>query len=149
MQLEGTETLPASPEELWKILFDPDVIAATIPGCQSLTRVDDDHYTGRVELSMGPFSHAFDATFTILDREPACGYRMLMEAEGKSGTVTANTRIRLEEGAPGQTLLRYDSTAELGGTLGGLGFLGESVARMLVAQGLTAFRERIEARLAH
>ena len=146
MQFQGEETLPGQPETLWPMLFEPEMIAATIPGCEDLRQVGEDVYEGQLELRYGPFSQTFEARFSVHDRVFPSRYRMELEAQGAGLGVTASTLVHLEPDGPDRTRMRYDSTAALGGALGAFGALGEPVARMLIAQGLADLRRHIEAR---
>ena len=37
MKISGSNTLAASPEQVWAAIMDPAVLARCIPGCESLT----------------------------------------------------------------------------------------------------------------
>lgn len=146
MNLKGSERLPGSPEAVWEVLFDPEMIAATIPGCRSLVRVGEDEYVGQVDLRFGPFSQQFDARFAVEDKDYPRSYRLIVEAAGSGLSVRASTKVSLEEEAGG-TQMAYESTAQMSGALSSFGPLGESVARMLVTQGLADLRQKVEQRL--
>ena len=44
MRIAGTATLAAPPAEVYDSMQDGRVLAATIPGVQSLEQLSDDHY---------------------------------------------------------------------------------------------------------
>ncbi|MFW6085028.1 MAG: CoxG family protein, partial [Gemmatimonadota bacterium] len=44
MKLTGSHKLDAPRGEVWKALLDPDVIAATLPGCDALEEVGENEY---------------------------------------------------------------------------------------------------------
>jgi carbon monoxide dehydrogenase subunit G len=148
MRLQGAEVLSGSPEALWEVLFDPDVVAASIPGCRSLRQVDEDRYVGIVELRFGLFARVFDATFRVVDRVYPNRYRLLVEARGKGGGVDAVMAIALEPNGAAGTVMRYDTEAHVRGGLSAVGaFMGEPIARMLLTQGLADLRRKIEEKL--
>ena len=49
---EGTVELTASPLEVWKLLLDPDTLAAVVPGCQELTQLSDDSFSAEVKIGV-------------------------------------------------------------------------------------------------
>jgi carbon monoxide dehydrogenase subunit G len=44
MKVTGNAVLHATPSEVFAALNDPQVLARTIPGCQTLTPLGDDRY---------------------------------------------------------------------------------------------------------
>ncbi len=44
MNLDGSAVLHGSPDDVWRALTDPAVLARTIPGCESLEQVGVDEY---------------------------------------------------------------------------------------------------------
>lgn len=147
MHMRGSETLPGTPEALWNILFDPEMIAATIPGCRSLHLVGEDRYEGVVEARLGLFAQTIDATLTVTDKRYPHHYRILIDAQGKGLSVTADLQVELVPDGPGATVMHYDSTARLGGALAGLGTFGEPFARSLIAQGMEELKRRVTERM--
>ena len=42
--MTGEQLIPASQQDTWKALNDPEVLKACVPGCESITRVNDNEY---------------------------------------------------------------------------------------------------------
>ena len=48
MDMTGEQLIPAPRPLTWAALFDPEVLKACIPGCETVTRVSDTAYTAEV-----------------------------------------------------------------------------------------------------
>ena len=48
MKISGSNTLAASPEQVWAAIMDPAVLARCIPGCESLTPTGPHSHSMRV-----------------------------------------------------------------------------------------------------
>ncbi len=53
MKIEGSYTINASRELVWRALLDPGVLAKTIPGCEKLTATGENRYTAVVKAGVG------------------------------------------------------------------------------------------------
>lgn len=143
MHLHGSQTLPGTPDALWDDLFDPEVIAATIPGCRSLTPTGPGQYAGKLEMRVGPFASTFDATFEVVDKRRPTGYTILTHAHGKGLQFEATTRVRLAPDGAAETEMVMDVEAEIGGGLGALSAMGQPYAQALMEQGLADLRQKL------
>ena len=54
MTMNGSVTLPADRQTVWDALNDPEVLKACIPGCQELTRTEDDGFAVTAKIKIGP-----------------------------------------------------------------------------------------------
>ena len=48
MEMKGEARLEASGELVWEALNDPEVLQASIPGCESIERTADNEFTENV-----------------------------------------------------------------------------------------------------
>ena len=58
MKLEGDYRFDATVKDVWDALFDPAVLAAALPGCEKLERVDG-QFVGQMKIKIGPVSGSF------------------------------------------------------------------------------------------
>jgi len=120
-EMAGEFVLPASREEVWKALNDPDVLAACVQGCQRMERVDTNSFAAEVKMKIGPVASVFNGTVDLLDLDPPNSYRIHGQGDGgAAGFAKGGARVSLSEAADG-TLLRYDVNADIGGKLAQLG----------------------------
>lgn len=122
MTMNGEATLPASKDVVWAKLNDPEVLKACIPGCEQLTKEDDTHFSAVVKVKLGPVKATFKGKVELTDLDPPNGYRIAGEGEGGiAGFAKGGAKVMLSDAEAGQTLLRYDVEAQVGGKLMQLG----------------------------
>ncbi|WP_322867264.1 carbon monoxide dehydrogenase subunit G [Aquicoccus sp. G2-2] len=121
MQLEGTRTLDAPPEEVWPALFTCAVLAQSIPGCESLEQTSETTFTAVVKLKIGPVSARFKGVAELSDIVPHLSCTLSGKGSGGiAGFAKAAAQVTL--GADGQqTILRYHADVAVGGKLAALG----------------------------
>ena len=59
MELAGQRRLPVDRDTAWKALNDPEILKASIPGCESIEKVSDDDYSVTVATALGPVRAKF------------------------------------------------------------------------------------------
>jgi len=121
MKIAGTSALKAPPQQVWDAFHDPEVLARTLPGCQSLTPVGPDQYAMTVTAGVAAVKGTYDGTVALLDPQPPGQFRMKASGAGGPGTVDADVLVRLTPSAQGGTDLSYDADATVGGVIGGVG----------------------------
>ena len=52
LEIKGEQKLPVSQAELWRLLNDPEVLAKTIPGCNSVRALGEDCYEMGLKLQV-------------------------------------------------------------------------------------------------
>jgi carbon monoxide dehydrogenase subunit G len=121
MEFVGDYRFHASAMEVWHALNDPDVLKATIPGCETMTRVTPTHFAGHVSYKVSVLTLSFDGQITLSELEPPTSYRISVEAHGKvAGTAAGTAKVRLVDTAAGSHL-HYEASTEIGGRLATLG----------------------------
>ena len=53
IKITGEFRVTAPPQDVWKILMDPDAICRLATSCEEARRVDDTHYEGTVRAKIG------------------------------------------------------------------------------------------------
>ena len=122
MELKQSRTIAVPRERVWLALNDPDVLKASIPGCESFERVGDDAYRATVAAKVGPVSARFTGQLTLLDIDAPNGYRIKFDGQGGgAGFASGEAKVALEDAPDAQTLLSYDVKAQVGGKLAQIG----------------------------
>ncbi len=149
MIVEGHDTLPGSPERIWDLLMDPEVLAKAMPGTRELVRTAPDRYEGKMAVGVGPITAAeFDLAITLADIERPLSYTMHIDGKGRFGFTRGTASVALSPEGAG-TSMHYRADLQVGGKIAGLGQrLLDSVSRMLTRQGLEALQRELAARLA-
>ena len=147
MKLQGDFLFDAPLEQVWEALLDPEVLAATMPGCEKLDRVDG-QYRGELNVKVGPIQGKFSGKVDLRDIDPPKGYTMIVDGQGAPGFVKASAVVKLEHEGEG-TRMRYDADAQVGGKIASVGQrLLEASARAITKQSLEGLHENIKIRAA-
>lgn len=121
MQMVGEQQIPATCQRVWEALNDPEILRASIPGCQSLDKEADDRFTATVEIKVGPIGARFKGAVSLTDLNPPHSYTLILEGNGGiAGSVKGTAKVSLKE-AGGGTLLTYEVDAQVGGRMAQLG----------------------------
>ena len=121
MEMTGEQLIPASQQDTWAALNDPDVLKACVPGCESITRVNDNEYQVQMTTRVGPVSAKFRGRLSLFDIKPPQSYSLAFEGQGgAAGFAKGAAQVRLSaEGS--KTRLSYDVKANVGGKLAQIG----------------------------
>jgi carbon monoxide dehydrogenase subunit G len=145
MKLAGERLFRVPRQRLWDALLDPQVLARTMPGCESLERTDETTFKGALNIAIGPVKGKFQGTLELSDLDPPQGYRMVVKGQGPSGFMKGEGAITLAE-AEGGTLLAYALDAQVGGRMAAVGQrLMDSSAKVIAQQGLDGLAAQVEA----
>lgn len=121
MEMSGEQRIPASQEETWNALNDPQVLKACIPGCESITLVNENEYNVAMTAKVGPVSAKFRGRLQLSDIKPPTSYSLTFEGQGgAAGFAKGAAQVKLvPDGA--DTRLLYDVKANVGGKLAQIG----------------------------
>lgn len=145
MDMSGERRIPAPREKVWAALNDPEVLKASIPGCESMEKLSDTDLKATASVKIGPIAARFTGKVQLSDLDPPNSYRISGEGQGGvAGFAKGGAEVRLaEDGAV--TVLSYDVKAQVGGKIAQLG------ARLIDAsakQMADAFFDRFAAEVA-
>ncbi len=145
MDQQGEYRIPATQAAVWQALNDPAVLARCIPGCQSMEKTDDTHFSAKVKAKVGPVSATFDVLLELADVDPPTGYRIDGQVKGgPAGFGKGGAKVRIEAVSEGQTLLTYQVEASIGGKLAQVGSrLIDAATRKIADEFFTAFRAEV------
>jgi hypothetical protein len=146
MDMTGERRIPAPRQTVWEALNNPDVLKASIPGCESLEKLDDDQMKATASVKVGPISARFSGKVQLTDIDPPNGYRISGEGQGGvAGFAKGGANVALtDDGA--DTLLRYDVNAQVGGKLAQLGGrLIDATAKQMADAFFDRFSKQVQA----
>jgi uncharacterized protein len=139
VNLDGSAVLHGSPDDVWRVLTDPAVLARTIPGCLALERVGEDSYRMDVSVGVGAVKGTYAGEVHLTDQERPKTYVMHASGAGAPGQVRATVTIELTPSEDSSTVLTYSADAVVGGPVAGVGQrMVAGVAKRLAAQFFTA-----------
>jgi len=122
MEMSNTRIVPAPRDRVWRALNDPDTLKASVPGCETLERVDGDTYRATVAAKVGPVSARFAGKLQLLDIDAPNSYRLKFEGQGgAAGFANGEAKVTLADAPGDQTSLSYVVKAQVGGKLAQIG----------------------------
>ncbi len=132
MKIAGSYTVPLPPEEAYRRLQDPEVLAKSMPGCESLEAVGDHEYRMKMKMAMASLSGAFDGKVRIADQTPPDSFRLIVEGTGKLGFMKGEGLLKFTPADAG-TDVSYEGDVQVGGTMAAVGQrLIDATARMMI-----------------
>jgi len=121
MEMSGEQLIPASQQDTWEALNDPQVLKACVPGCEAIDLIAGNEYQVQMTARVGPVSAKFKGRLTLSDIKPPNSYSIAFEGQGgPAGFAKGGAQVKLSP-KNGQTLLSYDVKASVGGKLAQIG----------------------------
>lgn len=147
MQFDGVLVLTRSRTEIWLALNDPEILQASIPGCERLTSIGLGRFETVVVATVGPVRARLNGVLEVADVVVHESYtlRFALQA-GAAGFGEGTVRVALRDELPGSSV-HYAAHALVGGKLAQLGSrLIEGSARKLAARFFESFSVALDGR---
>jgi carbon monoxide dehydrogenase subunit G len=145
MQLADTRLIAAPPAVVWNALFNPEVLKACVPGCESMVGSPADGFEAVVVQKVGPVKARFTGIVKLSDIVE--GASCTIGGEGKGGAAgfaKGAARVTLTPEGEG-TRLAYEVEAHVGGKLAQLGSrIIDSFARKMADDFFQRFQTAME-----
>jgi carbon monoxide dehydrogenase subunit G len=144
MELAGQRRLPVDRDTAWKALNDPEVLKASIPGCESIEKVSDDDFSVTVATVLGPVRAKFRGRLRLENVLAPERYTLRFEGEGGAAGFakgSADVTLTAKDGA---TILDYKVNAQVAGRIAQVGSrLIDSAAMKLADEFFAAFEKTL------
>ena len=147
MELTGTQTLPVTQQIAWDALNDPEILKASITGCEQLDRISETEFAAAVTAAIGPVKAKFKAKLTLSDVVAPTSYKIRFDGQGgAAGFGKGEAKVALtSEGAA--TRLDYTAQANVGGKLAQIGSrLVDAASKKLADEFFTKFNAELKRR---
>lgn len=146
MDMTGERRIPAPRQTVWDALNNPEVLKASIPGCESLEKTEDDKMQATAAVKVGPISARFNGKVQLSDIDPPNSYTISGEGQGGvAGFAKGGAKVVLTDEGP-VTLLTYQVNAQVGGKLAQLGGrLIDATAKQMADAFFDRFGKQVEA----
>ena len=146
MEMSGVQLIPAPQRVVWDALNDPEMLKASVPGCESIERTGDNEYQVQMVARVGPVSAKFKGKLTLSDIKPPDSYSLSFEGQGgPAGFAKGGAHVRLAPEGDG-TKLSYDVKASVGGKLAQIGSrLVDAAAKKVADDFFRNFNQKVGA----
>jgi carbon monoxide dehydrogenase subunit G len=135
MKITGSDVIPFPVAQVWDALLDPQVLVATIPGCERLATTDEHTYDMTVTAGVAAIKGTYTGTCALSDLVERHSLVMRLQGSGAPGTIDATVQVYFDEAEPDHTKIDYDADAVVGGMVGGVGQrMLTSVSRRMAAE---------------
>lgn len=144
MHIDHTLTIHAPLTRVWPLLQRPEVVVESLPGV-TLTSLDDEEFTGKMSVGLGPMRLNYGGRGTLRYDEPA--HAIHIDARGSeargAGSAAAVVDVTATEGADESTRLVVSIELDLQGKPAqfGRGILSEVVTRLATQFGKNLERQ--------
>ncbi len=144
MDLSDEIRIEAPRDVVYAGLNDPDILRASIPGCEELEQVTPTELHARVVLKIGPVKAKFNGTVNLDPTDPPHAFSLSGDGKGgAAGFAKGGADVTLEEDGDA-TVLRYTAKVEMGGKIAQLGSrLVKGTAKKLSGKFFTSFAEAV------
>ena len=145
--MTGAQLIPASQQDTWEALNDPEVLKACVPGCESITPVNPNEYQVLMTARVGPVSAKFRGRLSLFDIKPPNSYALAFEGQGgAAGFAKGAAQVKLSAEGARQTRLAYEVKANVGGKLAQIGSrLVDAAAKKVADEFFQNFTKRMGA----
>lgn len=143
MNIEGTYTLQAPPEDVWSYLMDQQVLSRTIPGVERLELIEKNIYSLVIHIEHAPLIDTYQGRAIISEQQYPYHYQITLQGEGRHSGVSGVGHVSLSE-RDNKTIVAYKGTVTLG-KLGTLlpGSAAKGAAKLLIQQFFTVLAEQL------
>ena len=147
MDIEGEYLIAAAPEDVWRELNDLGTLERCIPGCESMTALEDkdDEFECLMVAKIGPIKAKFKSTITLSNVEAPVSYTLSGKGNGGAAGLGKGSADVALSPAEGGTRLNYTAEVLTGGKIAQVGArLLRSSALKLADQFFVAFKDGVE-----
>lgn len=147
MKFSQTAEIPVAREPLWNFLMDVPKVAKSLPGVESVSKIDETTYEGKLTVRVGPIKLNLQGKI-ILEEQNKSAWRAALRAEAKdrmaAGAVNGKTTMSLKELNANLTELVVETDVNI---LGKIGEFGQPIIRKKADSMLKEFVENIKKQL--
>lgn len=144
MLIDQHITVPASPERVWAFMMDIPAVSRCVPGLDNVARIDDQTYSGVMNVRVGPIAVKLDGRVLLAERDEAARRaRMDLQAADKRVNGAVNARMLMQlagatDGSSTEVAIQTDANV-----MGKLGEFGQAVIRKKADQILQEFAKNL------
>jgi|SRR5581483_1789198 len=147
MHFQGTVTIQAPRDKVWRFLTDPQEITRCAPGLETLEVITpNEKFRAVASVGFGAVKATFSTEVEWLDLDAPNRARMKAHGKAPGSVVDATSEMLLSDGANGATVLDWSSDVTIVGAIASLAArLMSVVAQKITDAFFDCVRKKIEA----
>jgi uncharacterized protein len=137
-RVEGSERIALPRDDVWRLLNDPDTLAASIPGCRGFERdADAEHrYRTAIKIAVGAVTGVYEGVLEYTDVQEPERCTIVVDGKGDKGTISGTGQITLAAAEAG-TDVGYRGDFKITGPVAGVGQrMAPGVSRKMIVETL-------------
>ena len=121
MKFNGSCELNSSKKKVWENLNNIDVLKKCIDGCEEFLYIDNNKYSAKIFIKLGPVNASFQSTIEIDNIIEEESYAIIAQGNaGQLGNASGKVVIFLKE-TDKTTVLNYEADTRINGRIAQLG----------------------------
>lgn len=146
MQFSGSVEIAAPRDKVWDFVSDPQKMGSCGPGVETVETVDENRFTAKAKIVIGPISARFSVDSEFLERVEPDRAKVSARAKAPGTAVDGTAEMSLRDGdAAGTTVMDWSADVVFSGAMASLGArLIEGTANKLIGQTFTCVKARLE-----
>jgi carbon monoxide dehydrogenase subunit G len=145
MKVAGERSFAAPRQDVWRVLNDPEALAAAIPGVESFDVKDERNWRANVKIPLGLGTLAMTMNMEKTEeREPEFA-SLAIKGNGVGAILSMTTGFSLSEDG-GATKMDWEADVRIAGPVGSMGQrVLQPIVNQQVQHVLTALDEQVQA----
>jgi carbon monoxide dehydrogenase subunit G len=149
MKVQGEHLFNGTPQQVWDLFRDTEVMAAALPGTRKMEYLGENKYEAVMNVRVGPVAGEFSGELLISNEDHPTSYTMSVEGRGKPGFMKGEGDVTLVDQGETGTLMQYAGEVQIGGKLAAVGQrLIDTVAKSIISQAFETLDLTLEERVA-
>ena len=149
MKVEGDHIFTGTPQQVWDLFRDTEVMAAALPGTRKMEYLGDNKYEAVMNVRVGPVTGEFSGVLVISNENHPHSYTMTVDGRGKPGFLKGTGDVILVDQGKDGTAMQYTGEVQVGGKLAAVGQrLIDTVSKSIISQALETLDRVLEERVA-
>jgi carbon monoxide dehydrogenase subunit G len=146
MLIEGKFVVKGAIQQVWDTVLEPGTLASCIPGTEKMVALDAKTYETIVKQKVGPISVRLKFTTVLAETDPPRYVKAIGRGgdDGKMGTFTQETIVRLNDIKKDETEISYTSNVSL---VGKLATFGDRIMRAKVKSVGEEFTQNLQKKI--
>jgi carbon monoxide dehydrogenase subunit G len=121
LEFSGAPLISASRMSVWQRLLDPAFLARSVPGVESVEALDSTHFRVISGIGVGVLKVRFAMEVRLYDIVEGQSARMSIQGRAPGSTIAVASSLRVEGAGEGSTQLHWSATAQVKGSIAGVG----------------------------